>query len=89
MAKSVIFERPSFRKGSEVCFFDGCFPDMFFCYSSVIFYLLNCTFLCYNVFCKIFFCTFSFVHIFKFYIFCTFFFCAFIFCFIFFCMIVF
>ena len=23
------FERPSFRKGSEVCFFDGCFPDMF------------------------------------------------------------
>lgn len=29
MTKSVIFERPSFRKGSEVCFFDGCFPDMF------------------------------------------------------------
>ena len=29
MAKSVIFERPSFRKGSEVWFYDGCFPDMF------------------------------------------------------------
>lgn len=29
MAKSVIFERPSFRKGSEVCFSMGVFPTCF------------------------------------------------------------
>ena len=29
MAKSINLERPTFSKASELCFFDGCFPDMF------------------------------------------------------------